>query len=232
MDRTGGGKSLVLAMTVIVVRGVTIVVVPLLALTADQLARLNAAVQRYGAVSAIHLNETSSEDLNKKLIPKMDALPYDSSSTLLFLCLPQYLTRTTEFRNVLLRCHAWRTLRLVAIDESHLYAMHGRSFRDSICFLRNVTRHLASSVSTSQSLTSGAEERVTRASTKGADGSVRLRLPPIPLREKCQNVLSRRAFISFLITCEQTLLVLMVGVLSQARNPDFGVSPIMLFHRR
>ena len=66
-----------LTMTAIVVGGVTIVVVPLLALTADQPARLNAAVQRYGAVSAIHLDETSSEDLNKKLIPKMDAFPYD-----------------------------------------------------------------------------------------------------------------------------------------------------------
>ena len=78
VDRTGGGKSLVLAMTVIVVGRVTIVVVPLLAPPADQLARLNAAVQRYGAVSAIHLDKISSKDLNKKLIPKMGALPYDS----------------------------------------------------------------------------------------------------------------------------------------------------------
>ena len=44
VDQTGGGKSLVLAMTAIVVGCVTIVVVPLLALTADQLVRLNAAV--------------------------------------------------------------------------------------------------------------------------------------------------------------------------------------------
>ena len=40
-DRTGGGKSLILSMTAICVAGVTLAVVPLLALTANQLARLN-----------------------------------------------------------------------------------------------------------------------------------------------------------------------------------------------
>ena len=44
VDRTGGGKSLVLVMAVIVVGGVTIVIIPLLALTADELTRLNAEV--------------------------------------------------------------------------------------------------------------------------------------------------------------------------------------------
>ena len=44
VDPTAGGKSLVLAMTAIVVGGVTIVIVPLLALTADQLTRLNASI--------------------------------------------------------------------------------------------------------------------------------------------------------------------------------------------
>ena len=81
----------------------------------------------------------------------MEAFPYDSSSTLMFLCSPQYLARTTEFRDALLRCHARRTLRLVAIEKAHLYAMHGRSFRDSIRFVRDVTWHSAASMSTSQS---------------------------------------------------------------------------------
>ena len=106
VDRTGGAKSLVLAMTAIVVGGVTIVIVPLLALMADQRTRLNAAVQQYGAVSAIHLDETSTDDLNKKIIPKMDALSRDLSSTIIFLTSPPYLARTKDFRDALLRCNA------------------------------------------------------------------------------------------------------------------------------
>ena len=95
-----------LAMTAILVGGVTIVIVPLLALTANQLTRLNAAVQRYGAVSAVHLDETSIEDPKEKIIPKMDALSRDSLSTLIFLSLPQYLARTKEFHDALLCCNA------------------------------------------------------------------------------------------------------------------------------
>ena len=48
VERTGGGKSLVLALTAVCVGGVVVVIVPLLALTADQLARINRAVQRPG----------------------------------------------------------------------------------------------------------------------------------------------------------------------------------------
>ena len=109
-----------LAMTAIVVGGVTIVIVPLLALTADQLTRLNAAVQQR--------------------------------------------SRRRVFE----------------------------------------TWHSAASISTSQSSTSGAEERVTRGSTTaGATGLVRMRFfgrPPTPARVKCQSVLWRRVLSSLFMT--------------------------------
>ena len=41
VERTGGGKSLVLGLVSVLCAGVTVVLVPLLALTADQLARFN-----------------------------------------------------------------------------------------------------------------------------------------------------------------------------------------------
>ena len=53
VERTGGGKSVVLAMVAVTAAGVAIVVVPLLALTADQQSRLDRAVQRFGPFRAI-----------------------------------------------------------------------------------------------------------------------------------------------------------------------------------
>ena len=41
---------------------------------------------------------------------------------------PQQIVENPALLAALLRCHAKRTLRLVAINEVHLYAMHGRSF--------------------------------------------------------------------------------------------------------
>ena len=41
-------------------------------------------------------------------------------------------------RGALLRCADRGTLRVVAIDEAHLYTMHGRTFRDSVRCLGDV----------------------------------------------------------------------------------------------
>ena len=41
----------------------------------------------------------------------------------------------------MLACNKRGMLRLVAIDEAHLFAMHGRSFRESICVLAEVFFH-------------------------------------------------------------------------------------------
>ena len=138
VDRTGGGKSLILAMTSIIVAGISVVIVPLLALTANQLARLNRAVSKYGAVTAIHLDETSKDDLLHRVIPKMDSLPSNTSSTLILLCSPQALATDKDLLAAVLRAYQRKILRLVAIDEAHLYAMHGRSFRESIRVLQHV----------------------------------------------------------------------------------------------
>ena len=63
VDLTGGGKSLILSMTAISVGEITLLVIPLLALTANQLARLNNAIQKYGAITAVHLDEMLGDDL-------------------------------------------------------------------------------------------------------------------------------------------------------------------------
>ena len=63
-------------MTAICVAGITLVIVPLLALTANQLARIRKTVQKYGTIDAHHIDEASMSDLMDKIIPRMDVMPY------------------------------------------------------------------------------------------------------------------------------------------------------------
>jgi len=130
VDRTGG--SLILYITSICVAGITLVIILLLALTANQLSRLQQAAQKYGVVSTYHLDNRSKHDLNKMILPKINGFKYESSTSMPLVCSPEFLIDTIEFRNALLWARDWEVLRLIAIDEAHLYAMHGASFRDSI----------------------------------------------------------------------------------------------------
>ena len=132
VDRTGGGKSLILQLTAVAVARVTVVIVPLLSLTANQTASVSRASSKRMAITAIHLDETSWEDVEGKVLPKIEAIPKETTSSLFLLCSPQYLATNKLFCDALLACNDRGMLRLVAIDEAHLFAMHGRSFRESI----------------------------------------------------------------------------------------------------
>ena len=88
VERTGGGKSLTLMMSAITVAGISLVIVPLLSLTANQMSRIKSAVQRYGAVDAHHVDELSVSDINNKLVPKIESFDYNSTTTLFLLCSP------------------------------------------------------------------------------------------------------------------------------------------------
>ena len=139
IDRTGGGKSLILQLSGIIVGGgIVFVLVPLLSLTANNISNIRRAVQDYGLVEVHHLDETQNDELVQDVIPKMETLGLDSSTTVFLFSYPQYLAENTLFREALLRAHQCKILRLVAIDEAHLHTMHGRTFRDSIRIIRDV----------------------------------------------------------------------------------------------
>ena len=137
-DRTGGGKSLTLFTTAITVAGLSVFIIPLLSLTANQLSRLRLALQMWGTVEAHCVDDVSKKDMKNKIIPRMDEIDYSSSSTMAILCSPQELAHNKAFRDALFRALERQTLRMIAIDEAHLYAMHGKSFREDIRILRDV----------------------------------------------------------------------------------------------
>ena len=77
VDRTGGGKSLILQLSAVMVGGIAYVIVPLLALTANQIAKIKLALQEEGLVKCYHLDETNPRSIKEKLIPRMDRFAVD-----------------------------------------------------------------------------------------------------------------------------------------------------------
>ena len=75
----GGGKSLILQMTAISLGTITVVVIPLLALAANQMARIARVDCTRMAVTAIHLDEISNEELHLIVIPKLNELSDDTT---------------------------------------------------------------------------------------------------------------------------------------------------------
>jgi hypothetical protein len=138
IDRTGRVEFLVLFLTAESVGGgITLVLVALLTLTASKISKLNAAVQRYGTITYVHLDETLPGNLAQPVLPKMEHIGYKSSESLVLLCSPQYVASAPTFLPALLRCLEIKMLRLIALGEPHLFTMHRATFSHSIHFLRD-----------------------------------------------------------------------------------------------
>jgi len=110
VDRTGGGKSLIFSLSATMVGGVVLIIIPLLALTANQMSKLKEAISDYGAVDVHHLDELQKNSVKDKLIPKLLSLSPNTSSTIFLLSSPQFLAENGLLRNALLQCQKRRTL--------------------------------------------------------------------------------------------------------------------------
>ena len=94
-------------MTAISVEMISLVIIPLFSFTINQLSRIEKAAQRYGTITAHHLDDTSSMDLEQKIIPRMDTFSYHSSSLMLLLCSPQYLAEDSKWDAMTNSSSAW-----------------------------------------------------------------------------------------------------------------------------
>ena len=134
IDRTGGGKTHITRVVGCVKRGVVLIIVPLLALSADQLAKFKEGSQAYGTAETHHMDEVVKESRAKvfELMRRIHRLERDTSSTIFVICSPQFLVNNSQFCSTLVRANAERTLHLVVIDEVHLYVQHGSTFSADI----------------------------------------------------------------------------------------------------
>jgi len=92
----------VMQMALMLFSGIALVIVPLLALTADQVEKIKRAVQTYGTVEAFHIDDLTEKYIRETLITRMYQLAASTSSSIFLFCSPQCLVEKTYFRQAVL----------------------------------------------------------------------------------------------------------------------------------
>ena len=138
--RTGLGKSHVIRMLGALDRGICMVFIPLLTLSADVMSKFESACEDFGSVQAYHLDEIADSDrtVHDEIISSSMAMKPSTKSTIFIFLSPQHLCKHQSACNVFLACGAKGTLRTVAMDEAHLHVAHGLSFREECRQLKDI----------------------------------------------------------------------------------------------
>ena len=142
VTRTGSGKSHVTRTLGVMMGGVTVIFVPLLSLSADQMAKMEAAKQCFGSVETHHCDELPTDDGGdalQRIVDRIKELEDTTTSTIFLFMSPQFLCQKANkpLLEELLSAHKRKILRVVALDEIHLHIQHS-SFRVEILMLREL----------------------------------------------------------------------------------------------
>ena len=132
---TSGGKSAVAQTVGSVECGITLVIEATLALAADQRSKVAQARNTYGPVLAYQLDSIKKPHLITKLQNKLSGLGAHSNITLFIYSSPECLIREpwqTVFRGLI----NMKVLKLVCVDEVHLFVMFGVTFRKEFTLLK------------------------------------------------------------------------------------------------
>ena len=137
--RTGDGKSAVIFGAATLLKGVSIVVVPLLGLGVDLVGRVNSGARPSARVFAFHLDELRGGEQAELVgfLRRVAAAGDLPDATVLLVCSPQALAPDRSWLAPVLALLAAGVLRLIAIDECDKVVTQGRAFRPEFAHLRS-----------------------------------------------------------------------------------------------
>jgi hypothetical protein len=136
---TGAGKSATRDCIGFILGGVVLTIVPLLSLGANQCDSLLRNVAERGLpVEAYHLDEYKDEAANDRIQQKLLLLPTDPDGTTFIFSSPQKLVQNLRWQKTFKTLFDRHLLRLVAVDECHLFCDFGLSFRSEFFALKSI----------------------------------------------------------------------------------------------
>ena len=140
IQRTGAGKTHILRTLGVIERGIILIFIPLLTLSADVMSKFTSADQQFGAVAVQHLDELfdANKHVYSNLLKRCSGLRRATTSTIFIFLSPQFLINHPEARDVFIGCSHRTTLRVIALDEAHIHVQHGTSFRSEIRALQKL----------------------------------------------------------------------------------------------
>jgi len=137
---TGGGKSLVRDVHSALFRGVSLTIVPVLALGADLSIKVREkASQGCGRVVSIHLDEIRNIVDAKIMIDSIENLSLDTQKTIMLFASPQALIDKPYWKRFIHGLIDKKMLRFIAVDEIQLFVHYGLSFRSQFAMLSTTT---------------------------------------------------------------------------------------------
>ena len=136
---TGGGKTAVQNATSITLGGgISLMLVPLLALAGDQTSKLRAVAAKQKKVRVYNLDEIKKAKkkrrLQRELIQNLDP---SSGITVYLFSSPQTITTDKSWQKCFQKLIELGKMKMVTIDECHLYANFGMEFRGEFVDLKD-----------------------------------------------------------------------------------------------
>ena len=110
--------------------GVSLTISPLLLLGADQEEKLKVkANQEFGPVAPIHIDEFCSPNKKKQIVEQIKLLLKDGDTTVFLFSSPQAIVKNNVWCELIYYLILNNRLSMVCVDEVHLFAHFGMTFR-------------------------------------------------------------------------------------------------------
>ena len=139
---TGSDKYLVRGIHLVMFRGVSLTSIPLLALGADQTSKVGTkSIQISGGVLAIHLDKIHNSLDQHRIIKSILVLPPNTRKTIMIFSSPQKIVNDKAWLGLLTKLIDTGLLRLVCVDEVHLFVHYGLSFRIDFALISTTLFH-------------------------------------------------------------------------------------------
>ncbi len=122
----------------VIKRGIILIFIPLLTLSADVMHKFKSFSPSWGNVGVYHLDEVYDchQVGYSDILRRFSQMSRTTSSTMLVFLSPQFLINHRNALDVFITCAQEHTLRVIGIDEAHIHVQHGTSFRKEIRALR------------------------------------------------------------------------------------------------